>query len=238
MMAATAQVSYQPQPQQEVQVAPPPSYVGAQPAGPSVAPASLALPGTIYTQPTAAPLPAVTATAMVYSATTAAPHGFATTATPQMGARMLPAPFPSLAPMGPPASTVPLKLANERIPAFVSSITAATAGLEILEARPTVTAGVKSASTTAEGEASAKKVTGTRPKVKRQEVPAAKEETTAGTTAAPTTAAQQQQLRRRRRATAEGSEEESDRQLTSDETAAKKKSAGQEETPTGEVTLE
>ena len=140
--------------------------------------------------------------------------------------------------MGPPASTVPLKLANERIPAFVSSITAATAGLEILEARPTVTAGVKSASTTAEGEASAKKVTGTRPKVKRQEVPAAKEETTAGTTAAPTTAAQQQQLRRRRRATAEGSEEESDRQLTSDETAAKKKSAGQEETPTGEVTLE
>ena len=180
VMAATAQVSYEPQPQQGVQAAPPPSYVGAQPAGPSVAPASLALPGTIYTQPTAAPLPAVAATAVAYSVMTAggqvsstAPHGFATTATPQVGARMLPAPFPSLAPMGPPASTIPLKLASEHIPAFASSITAATAGSEILEARPTVTAGVKSA-TTAEGGASAKKVTGTKPKVKRQEAPAAK----------------------------------------------------------------
>jgi hypothetical protein len=221
-----------------------------------VAPVSLALPETIYAQPAAAPPPAVTATAVAYSAMTdggqvsaTAPRGFATTATPQMSARTLPAPFPSLAPMGPPASTVPLRLA-------VSSITAATAGLEILEARPTVTAGVKSATTTAGEGASAKKVTGTKPKVKRQEAPAAKKETTAGTTAAPTTTAGQQPstsreerprlTARRRRSTTplvdetsydEVSEEEFARQLL-DETAAKKKNARKEETPTEEVTLE
>jgi len=221
-----------------------------------VAPVSLALPETIYAQPAAAPPPAVTATAVAYSAMTdggqvssTAPRGFATTATPQMSARTLPAPFPSLAPMGPPASTVPLRLA-------VSSITAATAGLEILEARPTVTAGVKAATTTAEEGASAKKVTGTKPKVKRQEAPAAKKETTAGTTAAPTTTAGQQPstsreerprlTARRRRSTTplvdetsydEVSEEEFARQLL-DETAAKKKNARKEETPTEEVTLE
>ena len=174
------------------------------------------------------------------------PHGFATTATPQEGARMLPAPFPSLAPMGPPASTIPLKLAGERIPAFANSNTAATDESGILEARPTVTAGAESA-TTAEGRASAKKDTGTKPKVKRQEVPAAKKETTAGTTAAPTTTAGQQpstsreerpRLTARRRRSTTPLVDETSYDEVSEEEFARKKNVGKEETPTEEVTLE
>ena len=149
--------------------------------------------------------------------------------------------------MGPPASTVPLKLASEHIPAFASSNTAATAGSEILEARPTVTAGVKSATTTAGEGASAKKVTGTRPKVKRQEAPAAKKETTAGTTAAPTTTAGQQpstsreerpRLTARRRRSTTPLVDETSYDEVSEEEFAKKENVGKEETPTEEVTLE
>ena len=193
----------------------------------------------------AAPLPVMTAGGQVSSTV---PHGFATTATPQEGARMLPAPFPSLEPMGPPASTIPLKLAGERVPAFANSNTAATDESGILEARPTVTAGAESA-TTAEGRAPAKKDTGARPKVKRQEVPAAKNETTAGTTAVQTTTAGRQpttstsreerpRLTARRRRSTTPLVDETSYDEVSEEEFARKKNDGKEETPTEEVTLE
>jgi len=172
------------------------------------------------------------------------PHGFATTTTQQEGARMLPAPFLSLAPMGPPASTIPLKLASERIPAFASSNTAATDESEILVARPTVTAGEESA-TAAEGGASAKRDTGTKPKVKRQEVPAAKDQdqvvqtTTAGRQ--PTTSTSREErprltARRRRSTTPLVDETNNDEVIEEDFT--RKQNVGREGTPTEEVTLE
>ena len=230
-MAATAPGSYEPQPQHGVQAAPLPGYAGAQSAGPSVAPASLALPGTMYAQSTAAPLPVMTAGGQVASTV---PHGFATTTTQQEGARMLPAPFPSLAPMGPPASTIPLKLASECIPAFPASSVH----------QPTVTAGDESA-TAAEGGASAKKDTGTKPKVKRQEVPAAKDQdqgiqtTTAGRQ--PTTSTSREErprltARRRRSTTPLVDETNNDEVIEEDFT--RKQNVGREGTPTEEVTLE
>ena len=157
---------------------------------------------------------------------------------------MLPAPFPSLEPMGPPASTIPLKLAGERIPAFANSNTAAKDESGILEARPTVTAGAESA-TTAEGRAPAKKDTGARPKVKRQEVPAAKDQdqvvqtTTAGRQ--PTTSTSREErprltARRRRSTTPLVDETNNDEVIEEDFT--RKQNVGREGTPTEEVTLE